>query len=198
MGMGRWLIKKTPLPEKGGNLGIRQPGNSGISCQAALCRNALREASPWGNPLRFAARAIAGIFVISTVAASIILAAGSASQCPNGHFCYFYLLTRITRLKTPVIRRNALTGIFVFSTVALKLIEEFAFESQCPNGHFCFFYPAPPEWLEQVEYGRSQCPNGHFCFFYCHILPSNLYYPPSLAVSRPKTAQNGVCEHLIL
>ncbi len=63
------------------------------------------------------------------------------SQCPYGHFCFFYV-------------RTAFPAVYCFCG------------SQCPYGHFCFFYSVHALIQEMLDHDGSQCPYGHFCFFY--------------------------------
>jgi hypothetical protein len=70
------------------------------------------------------------------------------SQCPSGHFCYFYRQYKYA------------VATFQFTV------------SQCPSGHFCYFYV---EYISTAlqngdrfddSLEPSQCPSGHFCYFY--------------------------------
>jgi hypothetical protein len=92
----------------------------------------------------------AGIFVISSdldcpVPLKELL---KESQCPSGHFCYFFMLD----LKAPQ-SPFTVTG-----------------SSQCPSGHFCYFFELHLRirWCPPV---RSQCPSGHFCYFFTPPFP---------------------------
>jgi hypothetical protein len=74
---------------------------------------------------------------------ALIAAAALLSQCPSGHFCYFYVC-----YSSPCRCRHRMT-------------------SQCPSGHFCYFYQAGDERISRWKTKAvSQCPSGHFCYFY--------------------------------
>jgi hypothetical protein len=111
-----------------------------------------------------------GIFVISTdYLGAWLNTQGGTSQCPSGHFCYFYMVSSggLGNLAGSS-SRNAPPGIFVISTCNLhdprrrpQLVR-----SQCPSGHFCYFYLELANDEPMTYKHESQCPSGHFCYFY--------------------------------
>jgi hypothetical protein len=83
------------------------------------------------------------------------------SQCPSGHFCYFYTSSQGRGQRQVTNSRNAPPGIFVISThvigalLAIGLAAWFlGLTSQCPSGHFCYFYVRPrlPHHVHQHDH----------------------------------------------